>query len=260
MKTILLQLLLIISHIAFSQEVNENVENSIKGLSDTGDEKRWNSDSVLTDIGKQLVATLKKTGTNPYAKSNYIQKVSSKDKVIEIYTFSYETYGTRGTVHNPVIRWRNSNGTFGAYALFPVEGRKTAIKGIEMEFTEVHRLPSPNRTLYLLIGSERGDTHVYEGMAMVVEIKGNQLLLNYPAFFGLSPILIYNDDLTESAGACLACIHYSPASKTLSIDQLDQQDSIWVYDGKETKKNVGRLSSKKRVNFTFNGSRFIQVQ
>jgi hypothetical protein len=90
---------------------------------------------------------------------------------LKVFTYYYDSGGTRGTIHRPVLQWQNPAGQRFAYAAPE-----------ECEFTEIHKLASPGRTQYLLLGHDKGSGSCILSTAYVIEIKGNYLLVNSAAF------------------------------------------------------------------------------
>lgn len=115
---------------------------------------------------------------------------------LKVYTFSFSSGGTRGTIDRPVLQWRSASGQLFAYA--PDE---------ECLFSEIHKLATPGRTLYLLLGGEKGDSQCFAYEAYVIELKGNYLLLDKSAF-GKSPSLLL----------CNAEMSFDASKQTLRID------------------------------------------
>jgi hypothetical protein len=90
---------------------------------------------------------------------------------LKVFTYYYDSGGTRGTIHRPVLQWQNAAGQRFAYAAPE-----------ECEFTKIYKLASPGRTQYLLLGQDRGSGSCIISAAYVIELKGNYLLVNKAAF------------------------------------------------------------------------------
>lgn len=100
--------------------------------------------------------------------------VESKDKNgLKIYSFGFDCGGTRRVITHPIIQWKNRQGKTFAYNFS---------SKINCDFYKIHKLKSPSRDLYLLIGTEAGDSNCYQGIVYVIEIKGNYVILNSPVF------------------------------------------------------------------------------
>ena len=132
---------------------------------------------------------------------------------LKVYTFSYSSGGTRGTVDRPVVQWKNATGKLFAYAL-----------GEECFFDTIYKLTVPGRTQYLLLGAEKGDSQCVTYQAFVIELKGNYLLVDTPAF-GKNPSLVL----------CNAPLSFDTSKQTLQFDFSDYLQQR----GKE-----GRLADK----------------
>lgn len=143
---------------------------------------------------------------------------------LAVYTFAYASGGTRGTVHVPVMQWKNATGELFAYA--PYE---------ECEFGELYKLASPGRNLYLLLGHEPASQVCILCKAYVVELKGQYLLLD-DAVFNKSPLL----------SLCGVPMTFNAGQQVLSLDlagyQPDEHDpqplAYWGYGGKAATKSL----------------------
>lgn len=106
----------------------------------------------------------------------------------KVYTYSYASGGTRGTINRSVFQWKNQAGKLFAYN-FGEEGGPD----------ELHKLASPGRTLYLLLGNEQGSRICVRGIAYLVELKGDYLLLDTKAFDNKPTLDLCNVELTYEA-------------------------------------------------------------
>jgi len=136
----------------------------------------YNIDSLCKVTANKVVSLM---AGNNYSSIYYQSlglKLSAerKDKTnIKIYNFGYDCGGTRRIITHPIIQWKNGSGKTFAYNLS---------SKINCNFFEIHQLKSQSRNLYLLIGQEAGDGNCYQGIAYVIEIKGNYLIVNHPMF------------------------------------------------------------------------------
>ena len=208
----------------YGQDKLENFVQTLNQLSEWTYENDTDIDSLINSTGSKLIEILKKQEIeNP--DNLGIDCISSEDSIITIYTFSYNSGGTRGTINNPVIQWKKSDGSFGAYELF---------RGVEVSISDIYKLPSDDKDLYLLIGSEKGSSIVYDAYAIVIQIKNDYLILDYPAFLNKSSGLNFNDYLDENT-SCIACIDFDEDRKELIIEGLGKKDKISLFDGSEIK-------------------------
>ncbi|MGI4875385.1 MAG: hypothetical protein ACRYFX_29885 [Janthinobacterium lividum] len=190
-------------------------------------------DKLTTATARQLVAYLKTHEmTAKAAKSMGLDYTDSKgDARFKVFTYSYSSGGTRGTIHRPVFQWKNAAGQLFAYS-----------SAEECYFSEIHQLASPGRTLYLLLGGDKGDGQCDNNEAYVVELKGNYLLVDKAAF-GKKPLLrLCNVPMTFDA------------SKQLL--QLDLTDYSTEHD--ETLPPEWERPRAKSLTLKFNGGRFVQ--
>lgn len=115
---------------------------------------------------------------------------------LKVFTYDYSSGGTRGTIHRPVLQWKNAAGQLFAYSMDE-----------ECGFAEIHKLASAGRTLYLLLGGEQGDSQCFVDQARVVELKGNYLLLTNTAF-----------DKKPALRLCNVEMAFDPARQVLRLD------------------------------------------
>jgi hypothetical protein len=138
---------------------------------------------------------------------------------LKVFTYSYSSGGTRGTVHRPVLQWRNAAGQRFAYAPFE-----------ECEFTEIRRLASPGYPQYLLLGEDRGSGQCYLSQAYVVGLKGNYLLINKAAFAGSAQL---SDNATDGASLiiCNVAMEFNARRQVLNLVTPESADKPAVTRG-----------------------------
>ena len=148
-------------------------------------------DQLMSKTARQLVAYLGAHDLSKAAAENLglDLSVDSKDAAhFKVYTYSYSSGGTRGTIHRPVFQWQNAAGKLFAYR-----------PDKECDFSEIYKLATPGRTQYLLLGAEKGDSQCLSYEAHVIELKGNYLLLDNPAFGKGPTIHLCNVEMTFDA-------------------------------------------------------------
>jgi len=142
--------------------------------------KRINIDSLATSTEKKLANLLVlKESTNLDLKEfpNLQISASTTDSLnIRFYTFS-NLVGPTGyeSVHT-VIQWTNNKGKLFSYPI--------ALK-VSGKIVKIYKLKSTNSNLYLLLSSDYFTTIAY-----VIQIKGNYLNLDYPAFLNSPEISV----------------------------------------------------------------------
>jgi hypothetical protein len=148
---------------------------------------------LMGKTAKQLLAYLKTHELSAAATKDlgleYVAARADDPTHLTVYTYSYSSGGTRGTIHRPVFQWRNAAGRLFAYAAAE-----------ECGFYEIHRLASPGRTQYLLLGNEKADGRCDISEAFVVELKGDYLLLDNAAFGPKPSLALCNVDMTFDRG------------------------------------------------------------
>ncbi|UOG77407.1 hypothetical protein MTX78_23985 (plasmid) [Hymenobacter tibetensis] len=159
----------------------------------------------------------------------------NEDARLKVYTFSYSSGGTRGTIHRPVLQWKNAASKVFAYALHE-----------ECFFNEIHKLAMPGRSLYLLLGGEKGDSQCFASQALVVEVKGNYMLLPNSAFGTNSSLLLCNTEMAYEASKQSLRITF--ADRKLIIDDLNRL----------TQSGYRRKPGVKHLALQFRNGRFMQ--
>jgi len=228
-----------------------------------------NMDSMTLATGQKLVTILKQQKITLSDSIPNLKILSSNDSAIIVYTFSYDSGGTRGYVDNPVIQWRKKDGSLGAYELFPA--KKKEYFGIETLFYKIHKLPSKDKGLYLLIGNEKEDSHTIVGIAIVIQLKNDNLILDYPAFLNQASTLVYVEDLfaednlennvskTESGDVVssddcgMGCIPYEVQSKTISFT-MGKNDAIRLV---KPNRVFNDDIKQRNIKLYFNGTTFV---
>ena len=147
-------------------------------------------DQLVAATDKKLVAYLKAHDVSAAAaKSLGLGYDASPDSArLKVFSYTYSSGGTRGTITQSVLQWHNRAGQRFAYVAHEEGG-----------FGEIHRLPSPGRTQYLLLGSEQGSGICMRGLAWLIELKGNYLLLDKQALDNQPRLDICNVALTYDA-------------------------------------------------------------
>lgn len=154
----------------------------------------------------------------------------------KVFTYSYSSGGSRGTVSKPVMQWRNAAGQRFAYAVQQAWG-----------FDKLYKLASPGRTQYLLLGSQRADGHCEGSQADVVELTGNYLLLDKPAFGAYAFLQLCNVELT-----------FDPGPQVLRLD-LSEDSELTAYSGEALAQLGLRAQPRpKRLTLRFRNGRFVK--
>lgn len=171
---------------------------------------------------------------------------ASVDGKIRLYTYSFHSGGTRGEVDLPIIQWKKSDDSWGAYEL-----------PYEMHFYSIDRLES-ERTLYLLSGMEKGSSRLFVAMSLVIRIKNDYLILDYPAFFNESSSLVFFDDISSGDGDCIACMEFDPKTQSISVEKLGNEDEVGIWE-KDAASIVQKLDKgAKACSFRFDGEKFVK--
>jgi len=146
--------------------------------------------NLLDKTGRQLLAYLKTHEVSAAAAKNLgLGYLDSQDATrLKLFSYTYSSGGTRGTITSTVFQWKNPAGQLFAYAAHE-----------EGDMGEVYKLPGSGRTQYLLLGNEQGSSICVRGIAWLVELKGNYLLLDKKAFDNKPVVDICNVEITYDA-------------------------------------------------------------
>ena len=101
----------------------------------------------------------------------------------------------------------------------------------------------------------KGSSSQYSAYAMVVELKEDELIVDYPAFTDSSAILAFYDDLNDTEEYCIACMDYDPKNYTITIEEVDSLDGVFVQKNSwsSTEKEI---KEKGDVVFKFENGKF----
>lgn len=165
--------------------------------------------------------------------------VDSKDAAhFRVYSFNFHSGGTRGQVNVPVMQWKNQAGKLFAYA-----------PDMECGFGEIHKLNSPGRTMYLLLGGEQGSGRCMQYIAHLIELKGNYLLLDTPVF-----------DKTADLNFCDVFMEFDAHQQVLRLDITEFDFDYYKPDDEPYRllKRWGFISqtATKTLALKFDGQRF----
>ena len=181
-------------------------------------------DSLVHATGSNLVQLLEQEVLHELDSLDNFSSNSSPDDCLHWYTFFYHSGGTSGYISNTVFQWKKSDGTYGAYAIYPAHPKSKL--SLEMSFYESYKLPAKNKNLYLLIGNQKGSSRLEIGTALVVQLKNDYLILDYPAFPNKSTTLSFFDYIDSGEGACIACVEYDEKNSTITINDMGEEDFI----------------------------------
>ncbi|MGB0861796.1 MAG: hypothetical protein ACPG19_01530 [Saprospiraceae bacterium] len=212
----------------------------------------FDADSLSLVIANQLVRLLKKATLSEKESKEIGLELSVKttdSSNIRIYNFWYTSGGSRASITHPVIQWTNKEGKLFAYNFS---------KYANCEFTEINRLSSSSKRLYLLTGHEPGNGACVQGFIYTIQIKGGYLILDYPAFVS-APYL----------GFCNVQIDFDKKKQQLDLSFDTYRDMYYHTDEKKylkNKKSIQKLdawftqdTATLSVKLKFNGNRFRKV-
>lgn len=158
---------------------------------------------------------------------------------LRVYGITFDSGGTRGQITIPILQWRNAAGRRFAYRLPAEDG-----------FWDVYRLAAPGRRLYLLLGEFMGASPMLCDHAYVLELKGDYLLSNIPAF-GKKP----------SFCLCNARLNFDPARQLLHLDLADMTATTAPDYNDENLAKLGYHRPRaKRLTLKFSGGRFVKSE
>ena len=199
---------------SYGQDANlADISNDLNRLStwSYSSNNTFGPDSLMFLTGKRLLKFSKRKVIEELDSLDNFDRLSSKDSKINVYGYSYTSGGSGGPVSRSVIQWKKNDGSYGAYELFPTD--KKGYNGMETHFYEIYNLPIEDKALYLLIGIKGKSGRFVQGNALVIQIKNDYLILDYPAFMGKASYLYYHDDLSSGESECLGCNHIQSGEK-----------------------------------------------
>ncbi|WP_426491842.1 hypothetical protein [Hymenobacter sp. 102] len=203
-----------VSHPPTASEVKKAVEH-LASLTGEGDDGR------AEGVARKVVAYLKAHRPDEDEASELgltLDTALDDQAQLSVYSFSHESGGTRGTVHNVVVQWQNATGQLFAYHM-----------PVECAFAELYRLRAPGRNLYLLLGNEKGSGICLGYTAYVLELKGNYLILNNQVFDGI------DHGKQNELTTCNVAMTFDPARQVLSLDADGGPNDPDVYSDKPFK-------------------------
>lgn len=180
-----------------------------------------NQDFDIDNYAKKTAVSLTKLFKQKFLDSNNLKdfknlslSAKSNDSLqVHIYSFGYNSGGSRGWITHPIIQWRDKNGIHHAYNLS---------QSINCRFFQIHKLTTNKGNLYLLIGSEKGNSSTVQNIAYVIKIDERNVFSNYKAFINRSYINLPNSELTfDDKTQTLKCISDADNEKfTLHLEYI----------------------------------------
>ena len=212
----------------------------------------FDADSLSLVIANKLVRLLKKTTLSEKEAKRIGLELSIKttdSSNIRIYNFWYTSGGTRASITHPVIQWTNKEGKLFAYNFS---------KYANCNFTQINRLSSTSKTLYLLTGHEPGNGACVQGFIYTIQIKGDYLILDYPAFVS-APYLFF----------CNVQIDFDKKKQQLDLSFDTYRDMYYHTDEQKYLKNKESIkklndwfiqdTASVSVKLKFNDTRFQKI-
>lgn len=251
-------LIIFINVAGFSQQSIKTLTNQIKqNLIKLDDfpfvDNTFDPDSLSLITASQLVRLLKKKKiSEKEAKEiGLVCSIKTTDSSnIRIYNFYYTTGGTRASITHPVIQWTNKKEQLFAYNLS---------KYVNYEFNQINQLVSTSKNLYLLTGHEPGNGACIQGVIYTIQIKGDYLILDYPAFSTASYL-----------GFCNVEIDFDEKKQKLNL-LFDSYYDIYYYTDEKrylkSKNSIQKLdnwfnqnATTNLVSLKFTGTRFRKIK
>jgi len=148
-------------------------------------------DSLGNLTANQLVASVNKKQVNLNQFAGLTNTANLQDK-LSIYSFYFDSGGTRGMISCPILQWKSPNGLIAS----------NISEEINCDFKKIIQIDSL-RNLYLLIGQEKGDGSCNESIVYVIQLKNNKIDLKYSAFEGIAYLRLCNGIFTYDEGTHL---------------------------------------------------------
>jgi hypothetical protein len=171
-------------------------------------------DSICSITSNRLVKLLKTKRLSIKEEKKlgleYIQKTEDSSN-IRIYHFGYSSGGSRGFVTYPIIQWTNRKGKIFAYNLSNY---------LHCRFIGIKKLKSNDKNLYILLGGEKAFNSCVSKIAYVIRIKGDYLILDYPAFKNRAYLNL-----------CNAAFSFDEKSQTLTLSDIGSDEKLEFIPG-----------------------------
>lgn len=227
-----------------------SIQKKLQRLSDWryDEEPDFNVDSFSKVLNSEMLAYLTKRPFPAADSKLKLERITTSDRLLTIYNYSYSSGGTAGNLYTAIVQWKKPDGKYGA-----------ALLDVYDHFYESHILSrSKEHNLYLFIGTSKGSSRIACAEALVLQLSGDRLNLNYPAFYNQYPVLSYNDDIyTPESPAAIAEIVYNAEKRRLIIKDLGSDDEV----GPKRKNDSGIqnvIKGRNSLSYTFNGKKFIE--
>jgi len=227
-----------------------SIQKKLEKLSDWryDEEPEFNVDSFAKVLNREMLAYLSKRPFQVADSKMKLERITTSDSLLTIYNYSYSSGGTAGNLYTAIVQWKKPDGKYGA-----------ALLDVYDHFYESHILSrSKEHNLYLFIGTSKGSSQVACADALVLELSGDRLNLNYPAFYNQYPALSYNDDIyTPEIPAAIAEIVYNAEKRRLIIKDLGSADEVGPkHKNNSELQNV--IKGRNSLSYTFDGKRFTE--
>lgn len=268
MKTIFTCLISLLTLLCFGQNNSIDIEKTAKQIKKNisfarsfrySENPDYNIDSLCLQTAKKTVKLMSGNNFSAAFYKNLGLKLSaeSKDKTaLKIYNFGYDCGGTRRFITHPILQWKNASGKTFAYNFS---------SKINCDFYTIYPLKSAGRNLYLLIGTEAGDGSCYQGLAYVVEIKGDHLITDNPIFINRPYLNLCNEefDFDTKTQVLTGMLQHSTGVSSLKnslIEQGDYSKNATANTALETLIGKGYYSEPSIFYVKFNGKQFVKHQ
>jgi hypothetical protein len=240
------------------QDLSNEVEDQLALLNDRDawDEQPDEMLDLVYEVGELLEAQMKKGLLTITDDTEHLNFTASNDGRLNMVTYTYPSGGTAGTIHYPILQWEKADGTYGTDAFYPIEDSKHF--GFEVDFYDIQPLPYYEKDLYVLIGTQKGSSSYFSAYAVVIEVKDDSLMFDYPAFDDAYSVLIFGDDINDTEQFCIACMDYDAKNNTLTIEEVGESDEVLMMNNSTNPKEKA-IDEKGTIVFEFKNGSF-QIQ
>lgn len=167
---------------------------------ETNEVNYWDS---INYIVNDFVTAINNEGVD-ISSFNSLEKNTTFKKKIKIYSYNFDSEGTRGIFHWPILQWQTDN----------VRRAINLSDYIFSDFYEIIELNPINGT-YLLLGEERAYTGCIAQIAYVLKISDDKVDLEYPAFAGRPYLWLCNGKFT-----------FDGTTLTYKLNPYDMQENL----------------------------------
>ncbi|MFT5820916.1 MAG: hypothetical protein ACI8ZM_002164 [Crocinitomix sp.] len=215
--------------------LGKNIDNeTVNQLAKLNDWDTWDNDpdellDLVDIVGINLEEQMKTGLLTITDDTEYINYTASDDGRVNMVTYTFPSGGTAGTIYHPILQFEKADGSYETKTFYPIESEDEYLSW-EVNFYDIQRLPYYEKNLYVLIGTRKGSSSHFSAVAMVIELKDDTLILDYPAFSDAYSVLVFADDIGDDDQFCIACMDYDATKNAIIIEEVGKSDHLFMME------------------------------